>query len=259
MAWVESHQELGRHPKVRRLALAAGIGVPQALGHLHLVWYWALDFAPDGGLGPYGAGDVEFAAGWDGEPGALFDALIEVRFIDITDDGLALHDWEVYAGRLMKVRAYNAERQRAYRERHKPQAATTAPKGRKGPAKAKTPAKATPTPAAGLDAFDAFWDAYPRKVEKAKARRIFLTRVKEGASADDMVAAAGHYRDWCLGSGQESRYIKHAATFVGPDRHFEEFVAGAPAAAGTSGKGLSPADIAGVFDEDYIEAEAVEV
>lgn len=47
MAWIESHQEIWRHPKTKKLARLLGVSVPTAVGHLHGIWYWALDFAQD--------------------------------------------------------------------------------------------------------------------------------------------------------------------------------------------------------------------
>ena len=45
MAWIESHQELWRHPKTKKLARLLGVSVPTVVGHLHGIWYWALDFS----------------------------------------------------------------------------------------------------------------------------------------------------------------------------------------------------------------------
>ena len=53
MAWIESHQELANHPKTKRFKRALGISTPQAIGHLHLLWWWALDYAQDGSLAAF--------------------------------------------------------------------------------------------------------------------------------------------------------------------------------------------------------------
>lgn len=50
MAWLRSHQELARHPKVKRLSRQLNISLPQAIGHLHLLWWWCMDYAQDGDL-----------------------------------------------------------------------------------------------------------------------------------------------------------------------------------------------------------------
>jgi len=50
MAWIESNQEVGRHPKTKKLARLLDISVVTAVGHLHYLWWWALDFAQEGVL-----------------------------------------------------------------------------------------------------------------------------------------------------------------------------------------------------------------
>ena len=51
--WLESHANLARHPKTRRLMKLLGWSLPDTIGNLHLLWWWALDFAPTGDLTPY--------------------------------------------------------------------------------------------------------------------------------------------------------------------------------------------------------------
>ena len=94
MAWIESHQSLARHPKMRRLARKLGVSTPTAIGHLHLLWWWALDYAPDGELSGVDTVDIEDAMEWTGEPGVMCRALITTGFVDDDGDGgLWLHDW----------------------------------------------------------------------------------------------------------------------------------------------------------------------
>ena len=76
------------------------------------------------------------------------------------------------------------------------------------------------------DDFSEVWNVYPRKVDRAKALRAYSARRKAGTTADDLMAAAKHYAEAM--AGNEPRFIKHAATFFGPDRPFAEFVAGIP-------------------------------
>lgn len=121
MAWIESHQELRRHPKTKRLARLLGIPIPQAIGHLHCLWWWALDYAEDGYLDKFDAFDIAEAAMYEGDADGFLAALIncgpkdDPGFVDA--DTLQLHDWDEYAGRLIEKRAANAERARKSRER----------------------------------------------------------------------------------------------------------------------------------------------
>jgi hypothetical protein len=78
------------------------------------------------------------------------------------------------------------------------------------------------------DEFETFWQSYPRKLDKAAAFRAWKARLKGKAPPSDMVSAARHYAEYCELRGVETQYVKHAATFLGPDRPFAEFVAGLP-------------------------------
>lgn len=112
MAWVESHQELRDHPKVKRLARMLGIGVPQAIGHLHCLWWWALDYAPNGDVSDFDALDLGDAAMWDGDPERFTEALIHCGpggSVGLMEADWHLHDWDDYAGRLLRSREASAK------------------------------------------------------------------------------------------------------------------------------------------------------
>jgi hypothetical protein len=121
-AWVESHQEIGRHPKTKRLARLLGVSVPTAVGHLHLLWHWCLDFADDGDVSDFGWDDIADAAMWEGDAATFGQALVACGWIDAADDdppAHTIHDWDEFTGRLQQSREANRERQKRYRERHK--------------------------------------------------------------------------------------------------------------------------------------------
>jgi len=107
MAWIESHSTLARHPKTLRLARRLGVSVPTAIGHLHLLWWWALEFAESGDLSVYEPDDIADACEWKGDGRQFWEALIEVRFLDACG---AIHDWYEYAGRLLEQRALHNKR-----------------------------------------------------------------------------------------------------------------------------------------------------
>lgn len=120
MAWIESHQELAHHPKTKKLVRLLSLPLPAVIGHLHLLWWWAMDYAENGDLSKYDAGDIEDACHWNGVEGELLDALIKSRFIDEQDGRLMLHDWYDFVGRLLEKREQNKERKRKSRARHAP-------------------------------------------------------------------------------------------------------------------------------------------
>ncbi len=111
VAWIESHQSLGRHPKVFKLASRLRINKAQAIGHLQYLWWWALDFAPTGNLSAFTPAEISAGAEWPGEPGPFHDALKD-GWLD--DDG-TLHNWGDYAGKLIEKRELDRDRKRASR------------------------------------------------------------------------------------------------------------------------------------------------
>lgn len=117
MAWIESHQHLEKNGKLLELANILGVNKYQAIGHLHALWWWAIDNAEDGNLKRFSNATVTQACGWteyikDEEnlsringitnlaKGEIFvDALIQCGFLDRGPDGLVIHNWPVYTHR----------------------------------------------------------------------------------------------------------------------------------------------------------------
>lgn len=112
VSWIPSHTSVARHPKTRKLASRLSIPIPAAVGHLHCLWHWAFEIAPDGDLSRFDSEDIAAGALWDSreyeaegqfmhpDPSEDFlKALIDVGFIDQHGPTLVLHDWDQYAGK----------------------------------------------------------------------------------------------------------------------------------------------------------------
>ena len=116
MAWIESHQALGNHPKTQRLATLLKVSLPTAVGHLHYLWWWALDFAPTGRIPNATPTLIAHAAQWRGQPDRFWLAAIQSGFLDVNEEEVSFHDWLDYAGRLLAKRTANRDRQRRHRD-----------------------------------------------------------------------------------------------------------------------------------------------
>jgi hypothetical protein len=114
MAWIKSHQELRNHPKLVRLASKLRINKCQAIGHLHFLWWWALDYAPKGDISAFTSAEITAASDWAGDPAQFDRALHETGWID---DNKKLHDWKHYGGKYLKTKIQNRKRQQAFRRR----------------------------------------------------------------------------------------------------------------------------------------------
>lgn len=73
-------------------------------------------------------------------------------------------------------------------------------------------------------AFESFWKVYPRKVNKVAAYRCWKTRLKEGHKETDLIMASECYAVEVKSNGTNEKYIKHAATFIGPDKPFTDYI-----------------------------------
>lgn len=122
--WIESHQSIRNHPKVKKAARLSGINEYEMIGRLHCMWWWAIDYAPDGDVTKYSKEDIESAVDWTGTPGDFYDSLLNCGFnghcglIEVIDDAIVIHDWHEYGGRLLEKREANAQRMREKRAAH---------------------------------------------------------------------------------------------------------------------------------------------
>jgi hypothetical protein len=89
----------------------------ETIGLLHLLWWWCLDYAQDGDLMVCSDEDIADAVLWEGDAQELREALTAVGFLE---DGVRIHDWHEYAGKLIEKREANAERMRRARATHPP-------------------------------------------------------------------------------------------------------------------------------------------
>lgn len=270
MAWIESHQELGRHPKAKRLARAIDTSLPAAVGHLHFLWWWAMDFAQDGDLSDYTDEDIADAAAWDGDARQFVKALVATGFVDDEDGQRHIHDWHDYVGRLLYKREQNRERsKRAYnakkgadgedsaepsaqstrsqraenaqtaRETRKTNAATlpyhtepdqTIPDPTE-PTEPTTPTASGGSAAAGSDEqFDAFWALYPKKVGKGEARKAWKKARPGKALFEKILDAVETAKVSDQWRREGGRYIPNPATWLNQQRWDDE-----PTADGSGG------------------------
>lgn len=120
MAWIELHQNLPTHRKILCLKNILNICVAQAVGHMSMLWLWALDNARDGDLSPFPNKDIAAICGWNKKADKFVNALIESGFVD---ENMMIHDWGDYTVKYVESkerdREQSRERQRRKREKDK--------------------------------------------------------------------------------------------------------------------------------------------
>jgi len=74
--------------------------------------------------------------------------------------------------------------------------------------------------------FEGAWQAYPKRSganNKSAAWKAWCARVKAGVASETMVAGVRRYAAYVQATGKcGTEYVKQAATFFGPDHHFDE-------------------------------------
>jgi len=74
-----------------------GWSLPDTIGNLHLLWWWALDFAPTGDLSRYDAEQLTADLDLCGAtPEQFVEAMVSAGFLDQIGETLCIHDWTDY-------------------------------------------------------------------------------------------------------------------------------------------------------------------
>jgi hypothetical protein len=105
MAWIESHQAIENHPKTHELMGHMGWSdVDLAIGKLHRIWWWALDYAPDGDLRKYNDSVIGGRVGLYGADATKFvKAMVDARWLD-RKPYFRIHDWWTYVGKFLQIK-----------------------------------------------------------------------------------------------------------------------------------------------------------
>jgi len=114
MAWIEVHDTLREHHKTYALAATLKLEQYAAVGLMVSLWTWAINHAPDGDLSKFPPAAIASACHWKRKPDVLLEALKECGYVT---DTLQIHDWYMYAGKLIDRREANAKRNREARAR----------------------------------------------------------------------------------------------------------------------------------------------
>lgn len=100
--------------------------------------------------------------------------------------------------------------------------------------------------------FEQMWQAYPRKKEKAAAYKAYKARLSDGFSEDELETAVKRYADDCKSMHTEERYIKHAATFFGPNTPFADYLKG-DGDGPIAGNAQPNTERTQTYNDDYLE------
>jgi hypothetical protein len=252
---------LDEDEKTLQLADDLGLDIDVVTGKLIRLWSWAFGHAEDGDLSSLTPRQFALVMRLPGSTGEqLVKSLRECGFMDEWQ----LHSWDDWGGTLAAQRREEAARQATLREKsrvchsditQKYSRAKRVELRVKSEEQDQEQDQELLPDESGVCAptFDDFWNVYPRKIEKTKAERVWRTRIRDGTDPEDMVIAAQFYAGHCRA---DPSHAKYPATFLGPDRHFEEWLHGVPLAAGSGNRNVSAADLLAAADAcDFMEGE----
>lgn len=122
--WIQVYSNILTHDKTYSLAGALKIPNYSAVGLMVSLWCWVAINAPDGDITKYPPRAITEATGWTKKPDAFYQALVDAKLIEKTEDGKAvIRNWDQYAALLTDLmddqKKKTAERVRKHRERKK--------------------------------------------------------------------------------------------------------------------------------------------
>lgn len=112
------------HPKTLDFAARLDVILPQAIGHLELLWAFVAQKTPHGNVGKWPDGAIARASQWSGDPTAFVTALCEAGFLDEHPvHRYIVHDWQEHAPRWVASKLSRAKE--SFCAPHNPSAETT--------------------------------------------------------------------------------------------------------------------------------------
>ena len=251
MAWIELHQSLRDHRKILQAADELDVQPAHMVGLLSLLWLWAVDNAEDGDLSRVTSRTIARAAQWEGDADTFVMAIKQAGFVD--SDTNVIHDWLDYSGKLLEQReqkrAQNRERQRRYREKQVQKVQNNADvtsMSRKGNALVSDSTKPDPTepnntePIESISShallaeenqkgtsvqdrrFAEFWAAYPRKVGKAAALKIWKKIKPTTELYERIMKAVEQQKKTAQWRGNAGQFIPYPSTWLNGKRWEDE-------------------------------------
>ena len=248
MAWISVHENIVG-AKLRQFRSLIGCSQWEAEGILVSLWLWGLNNADKYGLIPYAdRSDIEIALSGSSKGSSIdlhkiVDSLVLSGWIDEADDGIYIHDWEVWQEQWYKAkerREKDTQRKREHRNKEK---APELPKAEDDD-EALVPASPPVVPVIEVNGdppetppakpkrkatnygpeFEEFWGVYPRQIGKGEAAKAYQARRNDGWSAETLKAAAKNYALQCTKQHTSKEYIKHPKTFLSVNTPFTDYL-----------------------------------
>jgi len=244
--WIKSHKNLRDNPKLFVLMAVMVWNRAEAIGRLHMLWWWCVDHAEDGDLRRFDDMQIAMAVELDATKSKQFiEALLKGGFLE-REPYFRIHNWWKYAGRYLQSKYKDhPEKWKVIQEKYASCVTDTVTDGvtdeedreshmpqNKNKIKNKTPIVPTGDGGAGKkpegysEHFIEFWRQYPKKVGKKAAWRAWervggLDEMHNELRGRIFESVLKHKKteQWRKDGGQ---FIPHPATFLNQARWDDE-------------------------------------
>jgi hypothetical protein len=103
------------HPKFKRLVRTLELPKPHVAGCLIAFWLWVMKYYPDGEITDSNPADIAEESFYDGDPDRFVNGLLDAGFLEPSEWGFHVHNWNDYGGKLVEKRQKDTERKRRER------------------------------------------------------------------------------------------------------------------------------------------------
>lgn len=242
--WLKMELCLPDKPEVLAMSALTGMEPDLIVGKCFRVWRWFDQHTEEGNAAGVTLVTLGYAIGNGPSSTTFLDAMKSVGWVEETQEGVRLPNFDRHNGETAKKRALTAKRV----AKHKATA------NAKGNAEANAESNAVSVSGAlpreekrreekkeqkhkeadASGVFDEAWNAYPKREggnSKTDALKAWNARVKAGVPESDMLAGIKRYAAYCTATGiVGQRFVKQASSFLGTGEHWRQDwgVAGAP-------------------------------
>ena len=247
------------HPKTLDFASRLDVSLPQAIGHLELLWAFVAQKTPHGNVGKWADGAIARASHWTGDATAFVTALCDAGFLERHEEyRLIVHDWHEHAPRWVASKLIRAGQdfcRPAGSEKPEKPANTDSEKdctsdcssecshdssAHSKPSLAKPSQDKSDKNPFGTsadaptgngkpeypDAFESAWRDYPRRAggnPKPAALKAWKARIKSGTDPGEIHRGVLRYARFIRATSKENtEFVMQAKRFFGPDEHYLE-------------------------------------
>lgn len=245
--WFQVEEEFIEHPKISKLRKKLNCAQMEAAGIVLAILTRGVRHASKEGV--FASDDRDDIARYLAYVNAgsqlagnqMVDALVQTGWIDETEGVLQIHDWDFWqsvlytarekrerdAERKRRSRQMSIQRQASETENETDEAEGQCVIGENGSAEGGAPPPPLPAPSEASkypEAFEVFWKAYPRMIDKGTAYKKYQARRRDGYSDEELIESARNYAIQCRKLGTQKEYIKHPKTFLSDTLPFLDYL-----------------------------------